>query len=185
MTWVAIFLGALVLIVLALIRAARRAGPRQVAQDVLDGCRALYTVQHSDDGPDAWSKLGSRTVAHGLHLRFNHDDDPQAEATMLLPGLDKLPHNLLSNRVTVRLGSTFETHHVHTGGFVFRVTMRGSPEVVGKQTIIQMLVDRHNSAVGGRIENDDDTDAAVGGWIEIEQAEVLQVVSATRTVSRL
>lgn len=31
---------------------------------------------------------------------------------------------------------------------------------------------------GGRIRNDDDTDAAVGGWIEVEWAEVLRVGEA-------
>jgi hypothetical protein len=29
--------------------------------------------------------------------------------------------------------------------------------------------------VCGQVENDDDTDAAVGGWIEFDRVEVLQV----------
>ncbi len=37
--------------------------------------------------------------------------------------------------MTVRLGADFETHHVHTMGYVFRVRMRGTGPVVGKEVL--------------------------------------------------
>ena len=47
--------------------------------------------------------------------------------------------------------------------------------MVGREVRIQMVVDRDGRPVGGRMENDDDTDAAVGDWIEVEWAELLRV----------
>jgi hypothetical protein len=74
----------------------------------------------------------------------------------------------------VRLGPDFETHHVHTSGYVFQVSLRGTEPMVGKEVRIQMHVGRDGKPVCGRVENDDDTDAAVGGWIEFESVEVLR-----------
>lgn len=34
---------------------------------------------------------------------------------------------------------------------------------------------RQNRPIGGRIENDDDTAAAVGDWIEVEWAGILEL----------
>ncbi len=55
--------------------------------------------------------------------------------------------------------------------------MRGTGPVVGKEVRIQMRVAGDGAPIGGQVENDDDTDAAVGGWIEFEEVEVLQVGS--------
>ena len=47
--------------------------------------------------------------------------------------------------------------------------------VVGKQVKLLMHVEGNGTPFGGGVENDDDTDAAVGGWIEFESVEVLKV----------
>jgi hypothetical protein len=136
-----------------------------------------HTVLHrtvKDYGP-GWDVTGSATQSRGLDLRFDHDDDPQAEATMLVPGRSGRGSNLLTNMNTIRLPADFEDHHVHTGGFVFRVRLRGTGSVVGREIRLGMLVDGKGAAHGGRIENDDDTDAAVGDWIEVVGAEILEL----------
>ena len=53
--------------------------------------------------------------------------------------------------------------------------MRGTGPVVGKEVRIQMHVANKGRPHGGRVENDDDIDAAVGGWIEFEEVDVLEV----------
>jgi hypothetical protein len=62
---------------------------------------------------------------------------------------------------------------VHTGGFVFRVRLRGAPGAVGKEVRLLMLVDGRGNAWAARMENDDDDPAALGDWIEIEWVEIL------------
>ena len=64
---------------------------------------------------------------------------------------------------------------MHTAGYVFQIRLRGTGQVVGRQMRIQMMVDGDGKPVGGRIENDDDTRAAVGDWIEVASAEVLEI----------
>jgi len=163
------------LLVLSLVRAVHRAGPPTVGASVLAAGRSLarWTAEAPGEG---WQELGSRTDARGLDLFFDHDDDPQAEATLLAPSADRSrTRGSLARPVTVRLQSAFATHHAHTAGLVFRVTLRGTGSVVGKEIRLSMVVGSDGRPVGGRIENDDDTDAAVGGWIEVREAEILRV----------
>lgn len=112
--WVIGFLVALGLVTVWLVRVARRAGPRQVSAEDLARARPLLRVTPDDPGP-GWTGLGSATHVDGIRLRFEADDDPAAEATLLVPGREGAPHNALANRHTIRLAEAFETHHVHTG----------------------------------------------------------------------
>lgn len=155
-----------------------KAGPRQVSEAALERARPLTRVT-AEDPRHGWSDLGSRTSAHGLSLLFEADDDPQAEATLFVPGKEGSKGGL-ANKLTISLSDSFQTHHVHTAGYAFRVSVRGHGAVVGKQTQISMIVDRAGKAVGGGVENDDDTDAAVGDWIEFESAEILKVPAKAR-----
>jgi hypothetical protein len=117
------------LVIVYLVVVARRAGPRQVS--ALDLSRAIVVRRATRDDPgEGWSKLGSKTTARGLDVKFDHDDDPQAEASFFAEGAADESRNTLANRTTVRLGSVFETHHVHTRGYVFRVRLRGTGDVV-------------------------------------------------------
>ena len=134
------------------------------------------TVRSPGNG---WQKLGSKTTARGLDLKFDADDDPQAEAMIPVPDLDAArSSNGLANRLTITLSDQFESHHVHTGGYVFRVRLRGSGKIIGKEVLLKMVINpRSGEPIGGMLENDDDTDAAVGDWIEVESAEILSVES--------
>lgn len=175
MQWVVGFFAVFGLMVLWLVFQARRAGPRQLKDELLRRGRPIVSATREDPGP-GWAGLGSKTTANGLDLRFDHDDDPQAEATLFVPGREgDRPTASLANRITVDLEQDWETHHVHTSGYAFQVRLRGTGAVVGRQTRIQMVVDGKGDPVGGRIENDDDTRAAVGDWIEVESAEVLRI----------
>jgi hypothetical protein len=173
MPFVTIFLVVFALLVVYLIMQTKRAGPRQLGEMGLS--RAIGVAKATAEDPGhGWSGLGSRTTADGLNLKFDHDDDPEAEATFLVDPSKTKQGNMLAHSLTVRLGSEFESHHVHTRGYVFRVRMRGTGPVVGKEVRIQMHVASDGTPYGGRVENDDDTDAAVGGWIEFEEVEVLR-----------
>lgn len=163
-------------IIVWLVIQTMRAGPNQLDEMTLARGITLRTATPADPG-EGWTKLGSRTVADGLRLRFDHDDDPQAEASFMIEDREKL--NALANRKRVRLSEAFETHHVHTRGHVFRVRLRGTGGVVGKEVRIQMHVHSNGDPYCGRVENDDDTDAAVGDWIEFEKIEVLKVSPRT------
>ena len=169
-----IIVGIVVLVIAYLVVQAKRAGPPRLPD--ADLARATVLASATADAPGhGWSNLGSKTTADGLKLKFDHDDDPEAEATFLVnPSVTK-KRNSLSLRTAVRLGSDFQTHHVHTRGHVFRVRMRGTGPVVGKQVKLLMHVEGNGTPFGGGVENDDDTDAAVGGWIEFEKVEVLRV----------
>lgn len=160
------------MIVYAIVQAVR-AGPPQLSDEKLQRALPVLRVTPDEPGP-GWQDLGKETRADGLKLRFDADDDPWAEATLVLPGAQKARPTLAHKR-TVTLGAEFETHHVHTRGYVFRIRLRGTGTVVGKQTQIAMVVGKGDEPYGGRVENDDDTDAAVGGWIEVESAEILRV----------
>ena len=174
MGWVGAFFGAFGLMIVYLVIQARKAGPRELSD--MDLRRGVVVRRATPDDPGtSWDKLGSRTTAEGLRLRFDHDDDPQAEASFLVGDSERRSSTTLANRKTVRLAEEFETHHVHTRGYVFQVRLRGAGPVVGKEVRIQMHVDGNGEPFCGRIENDDDTDAAVGGWIEFEFVEVLEV----------
>jgi len=174
-SWVVwIFLFFMALGVAAVVRAKMRAGSAQVEEAAVGRARRLLRVTPESPDP-GWQHLGREPRADGLRLRFDHDDDPAAEATLALAGTDGPFRNTLSNRVTIRLADDFKTHHVHTGGYVFRARLRGTGDVVGREVRLKMLVDGSGRPVGGRIEHDDDTDAAVGDWIEFEWAEVLEL----------
>jgi hypothetical protein len=175
MVWVYVFAGVFGLAALSLIYRARKAGPRQVSAEVLARGRPVVRITADDPG-EGWQETGSKTQADGLNLRFDHDDDPQAEATLLVPEFERASRsNTFSHVLTIDLSKDWETHHLHTSGYVFRVRLRGDSAVAGKQVRLKMVVGSDGRPYGGRIENDDDTDAAVGGWIEVEWAEVLRV----------
>jgi hypothetical protein len=151
----------------------KRAGPKEI--DPMRLARGT-TIRRAKlgAGEDIWSMPGSRTTVDGMRVRFDADDDPQAEATFLAnPASPK--KNPASNILTVRLGADFETRHVHTRGHVFRVRLRGTGAVVGKEVRLLMRVNADGTPYGGGIENDDDIDAAVGDWIEFEEVEILRV----------
>jgi len=172
-----IIVGIIVLLITHMVVQAKRAGPPQLLDADLARARVIASAT-ADAAGHGWSNLGSKTTADGLKLKFDHDDDPQAEATFLVDPAVTKKRNSLSLRNTVRLGSDFQTHHVHTRGYVFRVRMRGTGPVVGKQVKLLMHVEGNGTPFGGGVENDDDTDAAVGGWIEFEKVEVLRVGGA-------
>lgn len=159
-------------IVVWLVIQSMRAGPNQLDEMALARGIAVRKAT-TDDSGDAWTRLGSRTMADGLRLKFDHDDDPEAEASFVIE--DRTRTNSLAQRKTVRLTGDFETHHVHTRGYVFRVRVRGTGAVVGKEIRIQMHVHGDGKPYCGRVENDDDIEAAVGDWIEFESVEVLEV----------
>ncbi|MGI9627377.1 MAG: hypothetical protein ACR2QM_11125 [Longimicrobiales bacterium] len=163
------------LMVLYLLFQARKAGPRQLSDALIARGRPLIRVESGTQN-QGWGGLGTKTSTRGIDVRFDHDDDPQAEATLYVPGRSPGESTQsLANRMTVDLESEFTDYHVHTSGYVFRIRMRGTGKIVGRQTRIQMVVDGSGRAVGGRMENDDDTRAAVGDWIEVEYAEVLEI----------
>ena len=179
MKWVIGFGIVFGLCVIALVRGAMKAGKRELSREELARASTLLSVSSSAPG-EGWQRLGELTTADGLNIKFDHDDDPQAEALMLAPGVaNERPGNSLANNLPITLGADFETYHVHTGGFVFRIRARGTGNVVGKQTRLQMAINpKTGMPIGGKLENDDDLDAAVGDWIEIESAEILQVQPA-------
>lgn len=174
MPWVTGFLVAFGLVVFWLVLQARKAGRRTLPESLLARGRTVMRVDRDAPGP-GWGKLGSKTTVRGLDVRFDHDDDPEAEATLLVSTEMGTTTSALANRVTVDLEEEFATHHVHTAGYAFRIRLRGTGQVIGRQTRIQMVVDGNGDPVGGRMENDDDTRAAVGDWIEVESAEVLKI----------
>ncbi|MFQ5982829.1 MAG: hypothetical protein ACE5KS_05595 [Woeseiaceae bacterium] len=179
MKWVIGFAVVFGLCVVSLIRSAMKAGKRELSSDVLARARTLLSVSPASPGA-GWQQLGQLTTADGLNLKFDHDDDPQAEAMLLAPGVnnEKL-RNSLANNLHITLEENFRTFHVHTDGYVFRIRARGTGKVVGKQTCLKMAVNpKTGEPIGGKLENDDDIDAAVGDWIEIESAEILQVQAA-------
>lgn len=168
-----VFLIALALVIVLLVRAVQRAGPRQLPETDLRRGRTVVALTAEAPGP-GWGEVGSATTVRGIDLRFDSDDDPAARATLLAPESQRGTRgNLLSNKVTISLTGTFETHHVHTSGWVFRVTLRGTGKTVGRQVQLGMAVDKAGRPWGGRIENDDDTKAAIADWIEIRRAELL------------
>ncbi len=181
MTWVIAFFAVFGIAVLLLVLQAKKAGPRQVPGADIDSGRTVVRVTAAEPGA-GWQELGSKTRVDGINLRFDHNDDPQAQATLLVPERDRGGRNTFTHNLTVALTDTFETHHVHTAGYVFRVRLRGDAAVAGKEVKIQMKVSGDGKAYGGHIENDSGkrragaaSKAAVGGWIEIEWAEVLQL----------
>jgi hypothetical protein len=162
------------LLVLYFIFDVVRAGPNQLSE--MDLARATVIQQSTADHPEpGWSGLGQKTTADGLNLKFDHDDDPWAQASYLPRGGRDTARSTTANRKTVRLRRDLETHHVHTRGYVFRVRMRGTEPVIGKAIKVQMHVRGDGTPHCGRVENDDDTDPAVGGWIEFESVELLEV----------
>lgn len=170
---VILFAVAFAAMVLWVVAQKRRAGPNQLGER--DLARAVAIQKSTASQPDpGWTELGSKTTAEGLSLRFDHDDDPQAEASYYPRASARQKRASLANTVVVRLPADFETHHAHTGGYVFRVRLRGTGSVVGKQIKLKAHIYSDGSLHCGRVENDDDLDAAVGGWIEFESLELLR-----------
>lgn len=174
MMWI---LGILALLIIMALLLGRKAGAPTLSETQLHSATRLLAIGSSDTEA-TWHELGSRTHARRLDLKFDHDDDPKAEATLRLPDANSDNIGKVSNRVVVTLTDTFQTVHVHTMGYVFQVSLRGTGAVVDKQVIIKMMVDTKGNPFGARIENDDDTDAAVGDWIEIRDIKILQVDSS-------
>ncbi len=181
MPYLLVFGVVLLACVVILVQRVRVAGPRQLDDAALARAREVARWTRAEPGT-GWRELGSRTTTRGLDLHFDHDDDPQAEATLLAPGARPRPVSTYSNVVVVPLAEQFVTHHVHTAGWVFRVSLRGTGAVVGREVKLTMQVASASRPHGGRIENDDDLDAAVGDWIEVEWAELLAVESAGERV---
>lgn len=170
---VVVLLVAFGLMVVYFARLQRAAGPRTLDGPRLARARTLLSLT-AGEADSAWHELGRATTARGLDLKFEADDDPAARALLRLPGVPEKRRLALANSVAVRLAPDYETHHVHTAGYVLRVRLRGASGVVGREVRIQMVVDGGKEPVGARIENDDDDDAAVGDWVEIESLEILE-----------
>jgi len=161
------------LMVLWLIRLGVKVGPRRLSETDLRRSLPVYRVTTDEPG-EGWAELGKKTTARGLDLRFDHDDDPWARAVMPVPEEIRAEARSVGNNVTVRLAPDFTEEHVHTQGWVFRISLRGTGGVVGKEVRLQMNVGKDGRPYGGVLENDDDDDAAVGDWIEVAWAEVLE-----------
>lgn len=173
MGWVIGFVAVFGLMVLAIARQAKRAGPRHVSDDVLARAKVIVRSTATDPSP-GWGELGSKTTAEGLKLRFDADDDPQAEAKFFA-GEARAAGNRFAHSQTLTLSSEFTTEHIHTAGYVFRVRLRGTGATVGKQVDMKMMVLSNGEPWAGLIENDDDRDPAMGDWIEFEFVEILEV----------
>lgn len=174
------FASAFVLLVVYIMAKTAQAGPLQLSEAEIESATPILRVTAQQPGP-GWQELGSRTSAQGLNLKFDHDDDPEAEATILVPNAPRSRGSMFSPRLTVRLGSDFETFHVHNRGWVFRASVRGTGRTIGKEVLAMMKVRGNGSAYGATIENDDDTDAAVGDWIEFAWAEILHLEKGAGT----
>jgi hypothetical protein len=175
--WVLGFLGVFGLCVVLVVRQALRAGPRVLEESALRAARTLVRRTRAAPGP-GWEQTGSCTETRGLDLRFESDDDPEARARLFAPDSGgERARSTLANALTVTLTDRFATHHVHTAGSIFHISLRGTGGVVGKQVRLMMAVDARGAPCHGRIENDDDTDAAVGDWIEVEWAELALVAA--------
>lgn len=173
MEWLLIPAVLVVLVVLSLVRTGVRAGPREVSEERLAGARTLLRLTAEDPG-EGWTDTGCATRTRGLDVRFDADDDPEAEATLRLPDAPETARSTYANVRTVRLTDSFVTHHAHTAGHVFRIRLAGRDAVVGKEVRLQMVM-AGKRPHGGRLENDDDDDAAVGDWIAVEWAEILEL----------
>jgi len=178
--WLVGILALFGLAILWIVRQSRRAGPRELSDSVLERASPLLRVTHEDPGA-GWEDLGRATRADGLRLRFDHDDDPEAEASLRVSDGTPAARGTLANSLTVRLRPDYVTEHVHTSGYVFRLRLRGTGAVVGKEVQIQMAVADDGRPYAGGVENDDDTDAAVGDWIEVDWAEILRVAESDRS----
>jgi len=165
------------LIVVMLIQSAK-AGKSVVSEDAIRKGSLVCAITPESPG-EGWQELGIKTTARGLDLRFDHDDDPQASATLLFPGYDlSLNRSRFGQSRTITLTSAFATHHVQNSGYVFRVSLRGTGDVIDRQVRIKMVIDGKKEPFGGSIENDDDTAAAVGDWVEVERAELLKLADS-------
>ena len=172
-----IALALFVLFVVYMVVQAKRAGPKTLSDHELRRARVVERATRDDPGA-GWQEPGAATTVNGLDLKFDHDDDPKAEASFFVGNHgERRRRGTLALPLTVRLKADFETHHVHTRGWIFRVRLRGTGGVVGKEVRLGMHVTGNGVPHCGRVENDDDTDAAVGDWIEFESVEVLQVAS--------
>jgi len=172
--WVIGFAVVFGLAVVTLARRAKKAGPREVDAEALSRGQTVVRCTAAEPG-EGWSDLGSKTAADGLRLRFDADDDPQAEAALLVPQHDRAGGNRFGHSRTITLSRDFTDEHVHTSGYVFRLRLRGTGATVGKQVEIKMKVGSNGEPYGGVIENDDDHDPATGDWIDFEYVEIMKV----------
>lgn len=162
------------LVVAYFVAQIKKAGPQRLSDR--DLARGVVVRKSTRERPEpGWGGLGKKTTARGLDLRFDHDDDPQAEASYFADGAEARKGSSFANGVEVRLTASFETHHVHTSGHVFRVRVRGTEPVIGRSVKMKMHVFNDGSARCGRVENDEQARPAVGGWIEFESVELLKV----------
>ena len=156
------------------VHTSRRLGPSTAnAEEIVRGTVLLSATQ--GDGV-TWHRLGAATQAQGLWLLFNADDDPAAEATMLLPGVPD-DTRAMANLRRVQLSAEYATEVVTSSGHAFVVRLRGTGKVVGRYVKIQMRVDLAGQPLGVQIENDDSTryPPAVGDWIEISSIAVVRL----------
>ncbi len=178
MTLVYIAAGGFALFVILLVVGGSKAGPRSVDEDRLATARPVLRLTRDAPG-HGWQVLGSHTEARGLDLRFTDDDDPRAQAWLLLGDRTKAPGTYIANRQDATLTDEFTAHHVHAAGYVFRASLRaGEPAVLGRTVVLEMAMGGKGKAVGASIENDDDRDPAMDGWIEVESLEILKLREA-------
>lgn len=123
---------------------------------------------------DTWHELGTETRAEGLDLFFNADDDPAAQATIMLTE-SKDKKMLVANNVSVPLTADFQTHISASGSYAAVVELRADPGVVGRSVNVQMLVSPDGAPIGVRIENDDEHDPAIGDWIRITRIAIVEL----------
>ena len=81
------FVALFALLVVYLIVQAKKAGPRQLSEMELARAVLVRKATASEPG-GGWTELGSKTTADGLNLKFDHDDDPQAEASFVVEAPD-------------------------------------------------------------------------------------------------
>lgn len=171
MVW---FLAGFAVLVAWIVFKTRQAGSPQVSDAALASARPLARISRDSPGP-GWQKLGSRTTTRGLDIRFDADDDPEAEATHILESAPSRTGAMFAPRHPVRLTGDWSEHHVHTRGYVARIRLRGTGQAVGRQVMFMMKVAGNGEPWGVTLENDDDREPAMGDWIEVESVEVLKL----------
>ena len=155
-------------------RNAKKLGPKQIAPEALRSARVVILL-HNGDSTSTWTKVGSATSVDGLSVRFDAADDPAAEAQLHIGAKAFPATGLISNKVLVSLQPEYTDAHVHSAGYVALLSVRGTPHVVGRKIKLKMRVTRDGSPHSVCIENEDDLDPAIGGWIEIRRLAVLQL----------
>lgn len=175
MTFTWIFIALVVLGFLHLVRSTRRAGPKDLDAAELRSATLLHRVTADSPG-EGWTHLGAGTSAEGLRLLFHAEDDPAASATLEAPREHRSSRrSSYWNGRSVELGEDYEIFHVHTAGHIFRVRLRGEAGIAGRHVQLLMVVGSDGRPVGGRIENEKHDHPAIGGWIDVDSAELLAI----------